>query len=94
MRNNDMHFLQARLSKFTENFNRKIDKLLIMEEAEYEEFLEETLEFTLGIICENGRIYHEAYEQINELNKKEKSFIEKIKDVLKKINFYIVSWKN
>lgn len=94
MRNNDMHFLQARLSKFTENFNRKIDKLLMMEEAEYEEFLEETLEFTLGIICENGRIYHEAYEQINELNKKEKSFIEKIKDVLKKINFYIVSWKN
>ena len=70
MRNNDMHFLQARLSKFTENFNRKIDKLLMMEEAEYEEFLEETLEFTLGIICENGRIYHEAYEQINELTKK------------------------
>lgn len=94
MRNNDIHFLQARLNKFAENFNRKIDKLLIMEEAEYEEFLEETLEFTLGIICENGRIYHEAYEQINKLNKKEKSFIEKIKNALKKINFYIVSWKN
>ncbi len=94
MRNNDMHFLQAKLSKFAENFNRKIDELIMMEEAEYEEFLKETLELSLEIICDNGRIYHEAYEQINKLNKKEKSFTEKIKNALKKINFYIVSWKN